>query len=282
MKKLICRIFLGAVIFSFLNIEVIAAVHINPNGFPNGPHYNLNIIGKKTTFTCPTLEYDEYGNPIYGNVVFVPENGEGIEIYMQSGKGKKAETITELQVIDPCAGFDGDGAIIQLPKNDAGYRVYARALGKPTDEPDMKISPELIAFEDENGNDLIYLGLVTDNGFATPSTTFTRTKGKSKAVDITGLFEWSGTVCYLTEPEGEYQNIMNLCCVDTDLDGAYDQCIDNSDMSLCPEGYFSVTAYCQEYTNEWVFNVSDFVTYLWSTNNNGVKLLQVRFYPMGN
>ena len=277
---------------------------VNPNGFPSGEHYNLNIIGKKADFTCPDQEYywrDSLGNlvetcedpngctptnlPIYGNVIFVPENGEGIEIYMQSGKvggkGKKAEALpqNELWAIDPCAGFDGDGAVIQLPPGE--YDVYARALAKPTDNPDMTVSPKLIAVEDESGNDLIWLGLVTDNGFATPDVTFTRNKGKSKAINITGLFEWTGDVCYLT-PDGYCDDgtcsEKALCCVDNDGDGIYDECEEKVE-ELCPEGLVDVTAYCRSYTDKWVFNIADFVTYLWNTDNNGVKLLQVRFYP---
>jgi hypothetical protein len=314
MKKLIAASFLVAIMAASLTGQVIAKNE--NNGFPSGPHYNLNIIGKKAHFTCPAQEYywrviecgcgshnpgdlvescdpldtcEETTIPIYGNVIFVPENGQRIEILMQSGrqggKGKKnADLPDELQVIDPCtAAFDGDAAVLQLPKNEAGYRVYARALAKPTDNPDITITPELIAVEDEDGNDLIYLGLVTDNGFETPSATFVRKKGKSKAVDITGLFLWSGTVCYLSDP-GAYDDTRNLCCIDTDADGIYDQCIDATldPITLepvCPVDYTSVLAYCRAYTDEWVFNIGDFVTYLWNSDNNGVKLLQVRFYP---
>ena len=288
---------------------------VNPNGFPSGPHYNLNIHGKKAEFKCPEQEYYlqiiecpdgtcgvynlnelvkdcPYGytceltnTPIYGNSIFIPEDGEGIEVYMQSGKvgskGKKAEALpqNELWAIDPCAGFDGDGAVIQLPPGE--YDVYARALAKPTDNPDMTVSPKLIAVEDESGNDLIWLGLVTDNGFATPDVTFTRNKGKSKAINITGLFEWTGDVCYLT-PDGYCDDgtcsEKALCCVDNDGDGIYDECEEKVE-ELCPEGLVDVTAYCRSYTDKWVFNIADFVTYLWNTDNNGLKLLQVRFYP---
>ena len=51
----------------------------------------------------------------------------------------------------------------------------------------MSVTPELVAPEDENGNDLVYLGLLTETGFQTPTETFTRNKGKSKAIPITGL-----------------------------------------------------------------------------------------------
>ena len=196
---------------------------VNPNGFPSGEHYNLNIIGKKAGFTCPEQEYDELGDPIYGNVVFVPQNGEGIQILMQSGKGKKAAAIPTLQVKDPCSTFDGDGAVLQLPKNDAGYDVYARALATPTSNPDMTITPDLVAVEDEFGNDLMYLGLVTSNGFETPNVSFTRKKGNSVGVNVTGLFEWTGDVCYFSDdycdPVLGCDATMELCCTDADTDG---------------------------------------------------------------
>lgn len=254
---------------------------VNPNGFPSGAHYNLNIIGKGNNFTCPAQEYSD-GELMYGNVVFVPQNGSNIEIFMQSGKGKKAAAITELQAIDPCASFDGDGAVIQLPPNDLGYRVYARALAKPTGEPTFETLPDLAAVEDEAGNDLLYLGLVTGSGFQTPYASFARKKGQSRAVDITGLFEWTGDVCYFTRDYCEPVNLCTtetLCCADPDFNGIYDQCYYKG-TDLCQTGYVELTAYCRYYEDEWVFNIGDFVTYLWDVTNNGMKLLQVRFYPV--
>ncbi len=44
-------------------------------------------------------------------------------------------------------------------------------------------------------------------------------------------------------------------------------------------GYELVPIWCTYYDEEWVFNIADFVEYLWDVNNTGVKLLQVRFYP---
>ena len=254
---------------------------VNPNGFPSGHHYNWNIIGKKANFTCPEQATDDFGNLVYGNVVFVPEHGDNIEILMQSGKGKRAANITELQVIDWCTKtFDGDAAVLQLPKNDQGYRVYARALAKPTDNPYLKIVPSLEAVVDESGNDLIYLGLVTSNGFTSPYGSYTRKKGKSKATNITGLFEWSGEVCYLNE---DYCNPWDecsqtaLCCTAVEPDGVFESCEVKGD--ACAMETIEVAAFCKTYDSEWVFNIGDFVTVLWATDNHGVKLLQVRFYP---
>ena len=293
MKRIILSLSLTVIAVAMLMGQSLATAPgetVNPNGFPSGPHYNLNIIGKKAGFMCPEQQYDELGNPIYGNVIFVPENGQNIQIIMQSGKGPKAAAIPELQVIDPCTNaFDTDAAVIQLPKNDLGYRVYARALAKPTNTPDMTITPELVSVQDEFGNDLIYLGLVTPTGFQTPNTTVTRTKGKSVAVDITGLFLWSGEVCYFTDSlcvPLEACTSSSLCCVPADVDGdgvpdanAYSSCQELLEGEICPFGSVPVSAFCKTYTNEWVFNIGDFVEYLWSLDNNGVKLLQVRFYP---
>jgi hypothetical protein len=132
--------------------------------------------------------------------------------------------------------------------------------------------------QDENGNDLLYLGLVTDSGFETPYQDFTRRKGKSRAIDISGLFQWNGSVCYFSEPEGDYTT-NSICCTATDLDTG--ECVGYGyvDTEFCADGSTPLTVYCKDYTDEWVFNVGDFVEYLWSTDNNGTKLLQVRFYP---
>lgn len=285
MKKLITIGFI-AVIMALSIGQAIATKpgeETNPNGFPSGPHFNLNIIGKKAEFVCPEPEPDPVtGDPIYGKVVFVPENGEGIEIYMQSGKGKKAAAITDLQAIDPCAGFDGDGATIQLPKNENGYRVYARALAKPGDDiyndTYIKITPSLVMVEDEYGEDLVYLGIITESGFESAYEEFKRRKGKSKAVEITGLFTWTGTICYLHQPDESYVETV-MCCKEI-TDPPYYECVEpDPETGLCPDGYTSTTVYCKSYEGVWVFNIADFVTYLWSVDNKGTKLLQVRFYP---
>ncbi|MBN2283992.1 MAG: hypothetical protein JXO48_08895, partial [Deltaproteobacteria bacterium] len=248
---------------------------------------------------CPDQQYlqDEYGNlvlddqgnpiPVYGNVIFVPEYSEqayDIEILMESGKKgpKSAPAATELEVTDWCSGFaPNDPAKLRLPKNDGGYAVYARVLAKPTDDPDIEIyDPGLALVEDENGNDLLYLGLVTETGFQTEYVSFTRTKGKPTAVDITGLFLWTGSIYYLVEPaEGEYVSTL-FCARDNDADGIYDEYYIKDPELACDEGYTEVTLYMISYENEWVFSIADFVEYFWNIDNNGVKLIQVRFYPL--
>ncbi len=88
------------------------------NGAPNGPHYNLNIIGVPKGKTADMTNTD-------GHVIFVPLDGS-TKIYLSAG---------DFQVLD-ANGTDGRAAF-QLPNPDSAnsgttaYSVYARALGKP-------------------------------------------------------------------------------------------------------------------------------------------------------
>ena len=256
----------------------------NPNGFISGPHYNLNIIGKKSEFVCPALVPGEYGN-----VIFIPENGGPIDILMQSGRGAKFGSVPELQVIDPCT-FDDGKATLQLPKRDRGYWVFARTLAKPGTDGSRNISiyPDLNIIQDEAGNQLLYMGSLNPDGTVCQDTgdkiecSLIRSKGQSKAVNITGIFEWSGEVCYFDQTGLESPTTKQLCCsqADTNLDGnlEYVNCYPLVD--YCGVNEVQATAYCTTYTNDWVFNIGDFVEYLWNMDNSGVKLVQVRFYPI--
>jgi len=296
MRKLTMITFLTIVALCFV-VSPVSAVkpgeEVNPNRFPSGPHYNLNIIGKKAGFNCPAIEVDENNEAIYGKVIFAPEAGS-FEILMESGRGKRAEAIPDLQVIDPCA-TDGTEAVMQLPKCDDGYGVYARALGKPTGEPYYLLSnPQLNVVQDDYGNDLIYLGELTDNGVVTADgqKSITRNKGKSKAIPISDLFEVTGYVCAFVDGTTDLTPT-SVCWMDNpqDLDNeevSYDDLFAMPDANItdnggCPEGYTLVSdaLSCSYYEDTWIFNVAEFAQCIWGLDNNGMKLLQIRFYPNG-
>ncbi len=265
-----------------------------------GEHYTLNIHGKKSDFNkqdCTVSPDPVTGE--YSNNVFVPSYSSDAvknQIIMVSGnaKGKWASLGQVYGVRDACtAPFDGDAAELVLPPNEKGYYVTARVLGKPTDNPQLTLAGDLLWVQDENGNDLLVLGLVTDNGFQTPSGTYSRTAGKVKAVDITGLFEWNGSVCYLSpenycyDAAGQYTcSNRNVCCQDADGNGIYDTCTDpaidaTTGAATCDAGFQMLTAGCRDYVNEWVFNIGDFVGYMWETYTDGnFKLANIRFYPV--
>lgn len=253
----------------------------NPNGFPSGGHYNLNLIGKKAGFDGCTVPLDAYNQPLYGNVVFVPEYGEG-DIWLISGSGRKS-TVSTLQVTDPCvSAFDQDAAEVQLPARADGYWVYARVLGKLDDNIWMQLTPELLTVSNEYET-LVYLGLVTPNGFVTADgKTLIRTKGKHPAVPLSELFAWQGSVCYAFDPATiglTGYSPTPMCAKDTNADGNWDEIVPPV-LGACPDASYTLTSlYCHYYDTEWVFNVADIVSYLWGVDNNGSKLVQIRFYP---
>ena len=104
------------------NMDVIA----KSNGFPSGPHFNLNIHGKDPlTFTIP--------DPPYGSSVHVPEYcpavGDEATEHIRYESGKKA-SVDVLTVTDPVTEeFDGSPAVVQLPYEAEGYYVLRTRTG---------------------------------------------------------------------------------------------------------------------------------------------------------
>lgn len=243
------------------------------NGFPSGPHFNLNIHGKKAGFACD--------GSAGGGSVFVPEHGDAQIDYVQN----KRSTVANLTVLDACGAFDGDAALVQLPAGE--YQVYARILAKPakSGEPrEVVFHPQLREACNDSGTEnfsgavdcdesfLLGTGVVTTGGFYDPyQDTFQRTAGKSKAVDITNAFAWTGYACdQALDLDGD--GAMTPADVPADQDGDGD--IDEADLALW------LASMCTFFDREWVFNIADLVVYGWDWKNNGSKLVQVRFYPV--
>jgi hypothetical protein len=285
MRKLSSSITLGVLVLSclFFVTTALAGRSFKGNGFPCGEHYNLNIISKKDGFSCPDESNTDQ------NVIYIPVDNdpkvEPIQIYMDSGKKKDMGNYTEFIVTDWCAGFGDSNAYLKLPAaNREGYAVYARAVGKLGDGLNIEIfDPTLNFIKDENQDNLLPLGLITQDGvtpyFSPEPAQIDRKKGgkNNKAVPITDLFLWTGNVCYFSDTEiTGYQ-----CCIDNDSDGAYDDCVDPDLAGNCPTtDHDRVSVNCTLYENEWVFNIADFVSAFWKVDNNGVKVLQIRFYPL--
>lgn len=304
----------GLVAASLFSLGVSTAIAAKPqlviersNGFPSGAHFNLNIHGKKDGFTCdPTPG---------GGSVFVSEYGESTIEYVTNRKA----SLAELTVLDPCAEpFDGDPAKVQLPREEQGYYVFGRILGKPnngnTDGDPSSIllvpNPVLEVCNDDPENpdpdfpnytdcdDALWaLGLVTTKGvyeateaefvrFDEP--TETKGKGKSKGVDITGLFMWTGYVCDAildtNGPEGVPDGVIDLYDVPDEYDlvendGNGDGFIDDTELGnwLMDQ---ELAGNCTYYENQWVLNVADLVVQGQDITNDGTKLMQIRFYPV--
>lgn len=287
--KHLCNTIRGAIVLALATGTTCALAQtiVNPNGFPSGAHYNLNIHGKKADYNCTPVVYDSAGNPVYGNSIFVPESGQGIQILIKSGKkgGRATDLYQEFRVTDACAVFDKSPAVLELPPNENGYRVYARALAKPGGSATLRYGGSLFSAQDEYGNNLVDLGLITPTGVTPTGQAMQRTKGKSVAVDITPLFLWSGTVCNIFSQDPA-TGTRWLCWLDNPLnpDGlgliSPDDSFSAPVNGLCSEGVLTeVPVTCVTYDNEWIFNIADLVESDWLIDNDGSKLIQLRFYP---
>jgi hypothetical protein len=114
-------------------------------------------------------------------------------------------------------------------------------------------------------------------------------KGSLKATDISQIFRYTGVVCYFDSTvdycgaDGEYCEPSELCCTDADPDDGieppYTDCPTQAVDGACPDGYDAVLTHCNEYVDEWAFNIADFVDLLWDFKNNSYNV-QVRFYPL--
>jgi hypothetical protein len=132
------------------------------NGFPSGPHWNLNIHGKKLG-TDPENKCDNSPSAgPFGASVFVPQNtSEAREWAENNGKNpdyidkigdinfvsNKRSDVENLTVLDPCGapfgnvtgGGDVDEVLVQYPK-DAEAQVYMRILGQGVGNPHQDVS----------------------------------------------------------------------------------------------------------------------------------------------
>jgi hypothetical protein len=177
------------------------------NGGPNGPHYNLNIIGVQKDKTAAM------------------DNNSGHRIFVKLW-GKTKILLAEgddFRVLD-ANGTDGNGAKFQLPDPDpdddmvTSYSVFARALGQPGGW-----SQTNTCFVDENGD--LYCSLDT--------LTLVRGHGQQKFRNVS-------------------KELLTVYA-DIDDDGVPERI-----------GLFDDESY----------------DYFWSYNNHGLKLAQLRFYPI--
>ncbi len=244
MKK---TFFLSFIVISVLVIAAFPGMAQKPdsvitlsNGFPSGPHFNLNIISKDpANFVCPEPTVVD-GVQVYGNVIYIPETADlgSVKIMIESGKKgpKGATTTTELEVTDWCAGFGTDDtAAMRIPASEEGYRAYARVLGTPTKDPEdpnqiTLTQPELFYVQDETGVNLLQLGLVTQSNVVTPEV-FIRYTGKSLARNISPLFQFTGTVSHLIPVIEPTVTPPEYCCT-PDANGVL-QCVPYDPLATC-------------------------------------------------
>jgi hypothetical protein len=163
-KKILTCIILVSMITT-LTATVFATPVDRGNGAPSGPHYNLNIIG------VPKEKKGEM--PGNGNVIFVKLWGADTKISLVAGDEfavldkDGTDGRAELQLMDP---YPDDVSPGINTGEDAVYKIYIRALGKPGGEMGMTSG-----FTDEYENDW----------YSLESINLTRNKGRSRFTDKT-------------------------------------------------------------------------------------------------
>ncbi len=179
------------------------------NGAPSGPHYNLNLIGAKTT-NCP--QTDSSG----GNVIFVALKGnskinlfEGSSFYVLDNNAC-TDTQASFQLPPPTNTVTGSPA----------YTVWARVVGIPGGSSSITTC----ATDPTTGETVCSIG---------ETVSFGGHSGKSTFTDVTKQLT---TLCFIDQTTG------NTVCVN-------------------------------------IFD-STFENFFWSYDNNGNKVLQLRFYPV--
>ncbi|HXV66874.1 MAG TPA: hypothetical protein VD731_06605 [Nitrosopumilaceae archaeon] len=263
------------------------------NGYPSGAHENLNIHGKTADYNCDSSPG--------GKSVFILENGDSTIQYVSN----KKSSVTELVANDPCdSAFDGDPVEVQIPSEEQGYYVFARVPGNHQNtggqsslimvpNPNIEACNDTVEGNPDFGDltscpddplneDLLALGLITSNGvYDLVDQEFVQVdnsgneqgkgQGKSTAVDITGLFLWTGDVCDDSfDTNGDGSITVDDVLVDLNGDGV----IDDADLAIYLE------TNCTHFDSEWVFSVADLVVVDHEITNDGVKLLKLRFYPV--
>jgi len=206
----------------------------------NGPHYNLNLIGKKVDWNAQ----GNFDNPDR-HTMFVPLDTSNLSFPVGGTEGAPFDTLNgikismtsgeEFEVIDGNWFDDGECAFQLGPDK---YNVYIVAKGKPGGDADI--------------TGWVYVKATEEYLFSIGQINVSRSK---KWKDITDIFEVE---------EGE--DVADLSSVDWEGLGLPDPVY-----PIWVFEYLELLKYLEGYDN---------AEYFWQLVNNNVKLIQVRFYPI--
>lgn len=225
----------------------LAATPAHAGAFGNdgmvGKHFQVNLIG-----VSHDKIVDMTGS--HRRAIFVPlDSGEDVERKVKI----KYVAGDSFEVLDGNA-TDDNLAVIQVPHEYCddyttgctdlvAYDVYGIALGKPYGGALVTAECNYtLKVVDADGT----ADLECEDTLLMGSFDLSRSKGKPKVEDITDIFRAEG-------------------CLDVaDDDGTFSGTCESGDI---------------EFKNLWIFNIEQLSEYMWDYDNNGLKLMQVRFYP---
>ncbi len=296
-------------------------VQYQSNGFPSGQHFNLNLHGRDpATYTgnptgnavivalngSSTIEY-----------LSNKKNRNNTELTVLDSLAENfGPDYDPAQVYLPYNILDESDNTV---KPAGGYYVYGRILGKPNNSSEgpsnILLTQNFIVQAANSANDttdgwpfgfdpdddLLGLGLVTTNGnlyVPTVDGTFERfdpptddpnekgkgnKQGKSKAVEITDLFKWTGYVSDNMSLDLNYNGYLDIGDVPAEWEAIYGNPIDG----VVSEAEFQAWLDYQVTIGEavfnegiWIFDVADMVISGQTIVNDGTKNFQIRFYPV--
>jgi hypothetical protein len=208
----------------------------------SGKHWNLNIIGVPRDKTVPDMTGSQR------HTIFVPlESGEDVGRKVKIFYERNVENPSKFEVKDGNATDDNEATIL-VPYE------FCEDLDTGCEEL-LSFDVFAVGLGQPNGSAIItaectYSKDVVDGAgtedlecedtLLLGSIEIKRTKGKPKRENITDLFRATG-------------------------------CLDNNDSGDCDSGDL-------EFRNIWIFNIVELLEYFWDYDNNGLRLMQVRFY----
>lgn len=216
----------------------------NANPCPGDKAYQVNIIGVPKDKTA-----DMTGNN--GHRIFVPLNNRDdvdrhTRIYMTGDTDPDTKGLqcgNNFQVLDANATDDDEATLLvpcePIEVGDPGicFDVFATGLGTPNGDANVDVVCEF----DETCIDCDIVEGTCEMGNI--DFDIARRGGKPVTEDITGVFRASGCIDY-----------------------------DTTDGLLCGDDALDII-----FRNVWIFNVEELLSYYWDYDNNGLKLMQVRF-----
>jgi hypothetical protein len=277
MKSVSLSIALFSCIFTFTNAQAGKPVKDDGsyigNGYPGGPHFNLNIHGKNGSFQCPEPTYywvvdvdGDAGDDIavgdlvkqcpdlysctetteqyYGNVINLPRDGSDVRIFAESGrKGPKSSPdVTTLEVTDWCTKpFDDDAASFRLPADPDGYAVYTRVAGKPVENQFFEVF----------GRDLTVVEIECQEGDEDPNCLTNDTYD----LLLLGVVTEDGAFVKIGNGDGDFERVddsdgrggkgvKNATDITRMFEFSGDVCYVYADDPACVENVCSITEYC--------------------------------------
>ena len=288
------------------------------NGMPSGMHFNLNIHGKADTFSCDatsggnSIFVKEYGE---ATIQYISNKRSSVTELTVLDACAVTDGLASVQLPTQIGKDTNDDGIDDVTIPVTGYTVYARILGKPNNGKscpagetcnssvllypnivyqacnDNTTSPDPNFGDYTSCSDAVYaLGLITWQGTydATPEGFYRFNeeasptgKGRSMGKDITRLFTWTGWVL-----DDSLDLDLDGDIDENDIPGTYipadynlDGVIDIVDWFYFMDSDPLTTDLVTYYDSEWIFNIADLVVTDQQLDNDGTKLLQIRFYP---